>query len=238
MSAVPEGPAGDFSVQGAGARDRRARRRLVAAGAIVLVLAAALTAFAKPWAFLPHDPIVLGLPYSVSDPPDGLIPMGETIHHPDAPRGHPGIDLGWDDADAHLVLAAHGGKVTRVQQEEATGGWTVEVRSGVFVLVHRGLEALAPGVERGARLARGDAVGEAERFCDRSGPDGREHCWSNVHWELASVSPILDRWCPVTYFDEPSRDAIESLWRALPDSRMKTEFPEICSGPYAGRVAS
>lgn len=217
----------------------RRRRVVLLALALALALVAGLAfALVKPWAFLHHEPIVLGLPWSESDPPDGLIPMGETLYHPDTPRGHPGIDLGWDDDAPHVVVAAHDAKVTRVKMGESTDGkWDVELRSGVFLLRYRELETVAPGVEPGARLARGDPVGTAGRFCDDKGGGGAPHCWSNAHWELASVSFLLDRWCPLPYFDAPSRAAIDALWESLPPSRIKTEFPDLCSGGYAGRVA-
>jgi hypothetical protein len=57
------------------------------------------------------------------------------------------------------------------------------------------------------------------------------------HWEFASTSSNLDRWCPMQYFDDASRTSIEQVWANTSDSNfvdmpeLKERFPDICSGP-------
>lgn len=64
--------------------------------------------------------------------------------------------------------------------------------------------------------------------------DGIVH--EQIHWELASVSLISDRWCPMSYFDGESRKIVERIWESVPATdQMKKQFPYICSGDYYGK---
>lgn len=196
--------------------------------------------FLQPQAFLPHARIVIGLPYEANDAPSGMIPMGETLYHPkpQVPHGHPGIDFGWQNGTSHAMIAAHDALVTRIEEGASEPGkWDVELRSGVYLLRYKEMEDVAPGLRVGSALRQGDLVGHAGHYCDQSGPAGAEHCWFNVHWELASVSLLRDRFCPQTYFDPASRAAIDALWASVPASdKVKAQFPEMCSGDYAGKA--
>lgn len=88
-----------------------------------------------PPAYLPHEKIVISVPYRLSDIPDGMIPMGETLYHPNAPNGHPGIDFGWDNGESHDVISSSDGKVVRIDQNSSNlGKWDVEVESGSYII--------------------------------------------------------------------------------------------------------
>ena len=43
--------------------------------------------------------IIITLPFDPQNPPDGIMPMGETVHHEAKYGGHPGIDFQWNDPD-------------------------------------------------------------------------------------------------------------------------------------------
>lgn len=214
------------------------RRWKVAIAAATLALLAGAWILVQPIAFLPHERIVIGVPYRESDRPTGMIPMGETLYHPKpaAPRGHPGIDFGWDGNGTHDIISSSDGVVVSLAYG-ASGPetWDVVVRTGVYHLVYKELEETS--VAKGDRVVQGDLIGHPGHFCDDDPAHGPPHCWYNMHWELASMSPILDRFCPVTYLDPASRASLEELWASVPATdRVKSQFPDICSGDYAGRV--
>ncbi len=200
----------------------------VAAAALV-----GLGVFFQLQAYLPHERIEIRAPWESNDTPASMIPMGETVYHPkpQVPHGHPGIDFLWTNGTSHAMVAAHDGVVSRiVQGASEPGKWDMEIRSGVYLLRYKEMDDVN-GLGVGASVREGDVVGHAGHYCDA------QHCWFNVHWELASVSLLRDRWCPVTYFDPASRAAIESLWDSVPgNDTVKSRFPDVCSGDYAGKA--
>lgn len=206
---------------------------MVAILAVVCVaVAAAAWYVVRPEAYLPHERVVLSLPFEASDPPDGLIPMGETLYHPKpgTPHGHPGIDFGWQSGASHAMVAAASGVVAKVVVGASTPGKVdVDVRHGVYLVRYWEMDDAA-NLSVGDAVEVGDVVGHAGRFCDE------EHCWFNVHWELASISPIVDRWCPMAYFTHEARAGVEAVWAKVPgEDRVKSAFPDVCSGDYAGK---
>ncbi len=194
--------------------------------------------FAYPPAFLPHQRIVLSTPYRLSDPPTYMIPMGETIYHPKpkVPHGHPGIDFQWTTGTSHDLIAAASGTVTWMKQGASEPGkWDMDLSHGAYNIVYKEMDDLG-GLKVGSPVKQGDVVGHAGHYCDASGPSG-QRCWFNVHWELASRSPLKDRFCPETYFDAANRQSIEAIWAAVPATdKVKSQFPNLCSGDYAGKA--
>lgn len=188
-------------------------------------------------AYLPHEKIVISVPYDFKDPPQGLIPMGETLYHPkpEVPNGHPGIDFGWNSGENHRVLSSSDGKVKSIRQGASDPGkWDVEVKSGAYLLRYKEMEGYNTDLKKGSTVAKGDLIGYVGRYCEETG--NFPHCWFNLHWELASVSLLLDRWCPLSYFDPKSKSSIETLWLQVPTTdKVKSRFPEICSGDYKGK---
>lgn len=192
-----------------------------------------------PPAFLPHQRIVLGLPYRLSDPPTYMIPMGETIYHPKpkVPHGHPGIDFQWASGTSHDLIAAAAGTVTWMKQGASEPGkWDMDLSHGAYNIVYKELDDTA-GLKVGSTVKRGDLVAHAGHYCMGTDPNGQPHCWFNVHWELASRSPLRDRFCPETYFDAASRQSIDAVWSSVPATdKVKSQFPDLCSGDYAGKA--
>lgn len=216
------------------------RNVLLLLGLIILLAAGFFGWFLSyPPAYLPHQRIIIRLPYDPEDVPTGVMPMGETIYHskPQNPSGHPGIDFGWEDGERHAILSASSGKVRSITIGASDPGkYDVEVSNGVYLLRYRELEDATPGMSVGQKVEPGELIGHAGFYCDNTGPDGTQHCWSNIHWELASRSVILDRWCPLPYFDQASRQSLEELWQKIPaTNKVKSQFPDICSGDYAGK---
>lgn len=187
-----------------------------------------------PPAYLPHEKIVISVPYRMSDVPDGMIPMGETLYHPkpNVPNGHPGIDFGWQNGQNHDVISSSNGKILSVSQNiSGPGKWDVEIESGAYILRYKEMDDYNPELKKSAKINKGELVGHVGRYCDSG------HCWFNLHWELASRSVLRDRFCPVTYLDTESRLSIESLWKSVPsNNKVKSQFPEICSGDYSNKT--
>lgn len=207
---------------------------MIGIAAIVVVIA---WGFVQPMSFLPHARIVIGVPYRMTDLPDNIIPMGETVYHPKPqnPTGHPGIDFQWNSGERHDVIASAEGVVTNISEGTSDGrGWDVETENGMYLLRYKELDDVASGLRVGDAIRKGDLVGHVGRYCD-----SYQYCWFNLHWEFASVSLLRDRFCPVTYFDAVSYESITKLWASIPldaEQGIKAKFPDICSGDYVGAV--
>lgn len=187
--------------------------------------------------YLPHERIAIRAPYEFSDIPDGMIPMGETIHHPkpQSPKGHPGIDFGWDDGESHKVISSSYGVVSSIDLGASDPGhWDLVVTSGFYELRYKELQDYNRDFKKGSKVKTGDLIGYAGIFEGGDPNAGNKH--NNWHWELASKAIIRDRWCPLTYLDSESRKSIDALWARQPLNQMKTQFPDICSGDYKDRV--
>src|SRR2546428_1870458 len=186
----------------------------------------------QPAAFLPHERIIISLPFSAeNDNSTGMIPMGETLFHPKPkdPNGHPGIDFQWNhSAD---IIASADGTVANINHG-STEGIDVIVSNGVYELRYKEMNetSLGSNIKIGAQIKKGDFIGNPYESLF---PDGSHQY--QIHWELASISLVLDRWCPLTYFDPDSRARIEKIWNNVSpdaDQGVKRQFPYICSGDY------
>ena len=212
---------------------RRRKCLWIGAAVLAVVLVGGL-AFALRFVvpFLPgraHDRIVITLPFAAEDDALGLIPMGETVHHPDAPHGHPGIDFSWDH-DVPIRASAPG-VVTRIARHEDGRTWDVEVVTGDYAVRYVELESVSPALSRGARVAQGECIGRPGHPLDL--PDGNPRHYS-IHWEFDYDTFWFDRLSPMTYFDADSRRRIEEIWKRSTWAH-KARFPEICNSFYAGR---
>ena len=202
--------------------------------AVLLVFVSCLTAFAFRFfvPFLPgraHERITISLPFAEEDDARELIPMGETINHPDAPHGHPGIDFSWDH-DVPIIASA-AGIVTKIQRHEDGHTWDVEVVTGDYAVRYTELESFNPALKKRQRISKGSWIGQPGHPLDL--PDGNRNHYS-IHWEFDYDTFWIDRLCPMTYFDEDSRRRIERIWDRS-TWQYKDRFPDICSGPYFGR---
>lgn len=186
----------------------------------------------NPPAFLPHQRITISIPFDKKDPPQNLIPMGETIAHPkpQVPNGHPGIDIQWDHSTN--ILSSSDGEVSSIKQTpEHFNNWDLEVSSGVYRLRYKEMQDYNQDLKVGSKVKKGDFIGHPGHFTFTDSPGHYQ-----IHWEFASASLILDRWCPMNYFDAESKKIMEEAWDKIPaDNQFKEKFPYICSGDYFGK---
>jgi hypothetical protein len=57
-----------------------------------------------------------------------------------------------------------------------------------------------------------------------------------IHWEFGSISPVIDRFCPLMYFTEESRIRLENIWDRTDIPQMKPQYPKICNSVYDGKA--
>src|SRR5262245_54523198 len=103
-----------------------------------------------------------------------MLPMGETVYHPNAPHGHPGIDFQWDH-NVQIVASAEG-VVTRIQRHQDGRTWDVEVVTGDYAVRYTELDSLNPELKRGKRVDRGSWIGQPGHPIDL--PDGNPSHYS------------------------------------------------------------
>jgi murein DD-endopeptidase MepM/ murein hydrolase activator NlpD len=171
---------------------------------------------------LPHERIIIQLPFTEENLPDYMTPYGETIEHPDH-GGHPGLDFNWQDGGK--IISSSEGKVSSITYNSEKGSWDVKVVSGGYFLLYAHLNAVTPELREGMKINKGDDIGEVST-----------KNFAHLHWEFGSRYNKIDRLCPLTYFDTKSLQIIESLWENIPDhNEFKTQFPYICNGDYYGK---
>lgn len=199
----------------------------------VLVLLGFLFLF-QPWALLPHDRIVIGLPFEPSeDAMVYLIPMGEKIEHNEAngnPDGHPGIDFGFQKTTG--IISSTDGIVVKAGKNSA-GSLDVEVMSGYYKVNYKEFNTLDPAIKPFATVKRGQLLGYTGRVPQNTGRPKEGDPSGQIHWEFKSATHFLDRLCPINYFDAESKARIESIWERIPaDDQFKRLYPDICSGVF------
>lgn len=201
-------------------------------GLFALAIGFVMFAIISPEAFLPHQKIIISVPFDKNNLPRELIPMGETIAHPkpEVPNGHPGVDFKWDD-NANILSSSDGEVIAIKQIPEHFNNWDLEVSSGPYRLRYKELQDYNLNLKVGSKVKKGDFIGHPGHFVFADG-----HGDYQLHWELASSSFILDRWCPMSYFDQESKKIMEEVWGKVPQhNQFKSEFPHICSGDYYGK---
>lgn len=195
----------------------------------IVILALAFMMF-RPDTYLPHERIVLRVPYNISEPPISILPMGEKIYHPDSPKGHPGIDFQWAGPDAK-VLSSSNGKISSIKLvNDKWNKWDMTVSSGPYIVRYKEMENYNTKLKVGHHVSAGDFLGYP------ANPKIHNQVGAyQIHWEFASPSPIRDRFCPMTYFDEESRKSIEAIW-STSTWQYKSQYPHICSGGYFNKT--
>lgn len=203
-------------------------------GAVILLFALFLF---QPWAYLPHDRIEISLPFAQEyDSIVSIIPMGEKIEHNEAngnPDGHPGIDFGFQgvtpiiaSADAWVFTAG----------KTSAGSIDVSTYSGSYRIEYKELNTIEPNIKRFAKIKKGQLLGYTGRKELLQRKPTKEDGSGQIHWELASSSLLIDRLCPMGYFDAESKSRIEAIWANVPaDSQFKKDYPDICSGVFKGK---
>ena len=171
--------------------------------------------------FLLHEErINISLPYAKEDEVIGLVPLGETVYHPVA--GHPGIDFGWDHNAP--IRASADGTIENFSKIETREHENVNLilRSGQYFIEYGGLEYYNHNLSVGSSVKKGDIIGY---------PGAKKGSNYAIHWEIKPAYPNSERLCPLTYFDNESKERIEKIWKtAIWDHR--TEFPDICNGRW------
>ncbi len=181
----------------------------------------------RPDTYLPHNHVVLTVPFDINHPPDSMIPMGETIHHPksESPHGHPGIDFGWSHGDGTVSSASDGKVLSITDGGSEKGLWDVTIASGAYELRYKELKSYDQKLHKGSVIKKGEPIGVPGTLA------------GGFHWELASPSVLQDRFCPLKYFDNSAKMMIESIWLKVPsDDKIKSQFPDICSGDYKNKT--
>lgn len=186
---------------------------------------------------IPHHAPSLILPFAASDDAAvGLIPMGEKIFHPNAPGGHPGIDFG--GADYFNLIASMGGRVTQVlssARNSAESKYDVRIENGAYFLRYFELDSIGPKIVKDGRVNQGDLVGTPHKSIFKPGDPAH----TSMHWEFGSVGKLIDRLCPMSYFDPASVTRINAIWAKTPPEAMqgmKRRYPEICSGGFVNKT--
>ncbi len=192
-----------------------------------LIIAVAVLAFivTRPDTYLPHQRIVLQAPYDPSYPPDTLLPMGEKVDHPNAPLGHPGIDIQWQHRDAEIVSATKG-KISKIKQTpEHYNNWDIEVVSWPYLVRYKELQDYDTSLKVGSKVEVAQFIGHPGWFSNHA----------QMHWEFGSVSLLRDRFCPMTYFAPAVASQLEEVWvNSTP--KYKAQYPDICSGGYKNKT--
>ncbi len=194
--------------------------------------------------------IIITLPFDPQNPPDGMMPMGETVHH-DPPNGHPGIDFQWyTDTGPPKIYSVATGVIVEITQDEER----IEIHdqiTWVITINHTGFDKQyytrsTDLSSYNTNLMVGDVIDEYTFLGYAMHPvevdDLNMHM---IHWEfgvgLSSYSDsgkermgYGERLCPLTYFDEDSRVLIEEVWEAAGYNE-KDQFPLLCNGFYEGR---
>lgn len=212
----------------------------------------AMTYFLFPPSFyLPHQRPILILPIeSKYDSLANIMPMGEKIAHPDAPMGHPGIDFGFmaiNESANIPYIAAMDGVISQVKVYSNNEGKgenmkilsknmaDVVIKNGPYQVVYASMDGdtISKNIKVGARIKQGDFIGYGNFMYKGTGPGTKSEM---IHWEFGSTSPLIDRFCPLTYFTEESRSRIEKIWMHTEDTQIKSQYPLICNGGYEGKV--
>ena len=185
--------------------------------------------------------IIITLPFDPQNPPDGIMPMGETVHHEAKYGGHPGIDFQWNDPDEPpKFYSSAGGEIVELVQDG--DDWRM-------VLFHTGYdEKYFTKYSLGSyntELEVGDVV-EKFTFLGMVPSPHPEDNMFGTHWEFGLAcaeyrnGELVEecrfgfhgpRLCPLMYFDEDSLTLLETLWETA-TYEDKEQFPLLCNGFY------
>ncbi len=178
-----------------------------------------------------HKRVTITLPFSVDNEANRLIPMGETIEHPNSPGGHPGLDFGWERSVP--LIAVGDGTITAITDALDLGDPVkyVTLRMGEYAATYKELSSV--NVIKGQKVKQGELIGTPHCL------DYGDHTGCQLHWEfsyasfLAHFSGAPDRLCPLTYFDSSALVRITAVWDIVPaNDKFKKEFPHICSNVF------
>lgn len=184
----------------------------------------------RPDTYLPHKRIVLHAPYDLNNPPVSLLPMGEKIYHANSPKGHPGIDFQWNNPDAN-VLSSSNGTISSIKLAfDKWNKWEIDVTTWPYQVRYKEMETYNQNLKVGQKVKVGDFLGHP------ANPKIHNEVGAyQIHWEFASLSLLRDRFCPMTYFDQASRQSVQSIWDNT-NWQYKNLYPNVCSGDYTNKT--
>lgn len=202
----------------------------------VLLLAFGLLMF-QPWVFLPHQHIVIALPFAPADDIyTNLIPMGEKIEHNaqnGVPDGHPGIDFQWNKSTA--ILAVADGTIVNITKNK-NNKYTIEQNLGLYRSVYQEMNLVEPDLHRFSKVKRGQILGYSGTLRTGTSRPKESDPSGQVHWDFGSASMLIDRLCPLNYFDADSKARILKIWANVPaNDKFKSQYPDICNGVFKNK---
>ena len=202
--------------------------------------------------------ITLTLPFDPENPIQGIMPMGETLEHPEdvIVGGHPGIDFQWyNHTDGRPKIYASAAGVISVIAPVDDGALAVTIFHDDFKVVwdtgEKTYYTLVGPIDPldfefrvGDRIEAGGFLGYVYQYPVEELPlnvymiHWEFGTWETVEWDpedTSEGSAPENRLCPMTYFDDESRELIEEIW-ANPDSyNEKDLFPYMCNNIYHGK---
>lgn len=180
----------------------------------------------------------LVLPFSLSgDIPSTLMPMGETIAHPDTPdgSGHPGIDFQWNYTNEVRVTASMDAKITHIIKNQL-GNYDVLTENQNWGVDYDGMREYNPELKEQQYIKVGDYIGKP--FYEIN--NGIQN--TAFHWQFgyanyldsgkSGITGVSPRLCPMNYFSPESKIVIEQIWAKTSWPELRANAPEICSNIY------
>lgn len=209
---------------------------LIILSIIIIPILLILLIMNNPLVLLPHEHISITLPFKPEvDSKTNMIPMGEKIEHNEEngnSYGHAGIDFQWEELVE--IIASHDGIITEIQNTNE--GVNVTITSGYYKTVYKELEHTAEGIKLFSKVKQGDLIGYPNITVFHDEKTGINYKHGQLHWEFSSSSMLLDRLCPVNYFDADAKTRIDQIWKNVPEiDQFKSAYPEICNGYFADR---
>ncbi len=204
------------------------------------------------------EKITLNIPFDPEDPIQGIMPMGETIEHPDDGEftgGHPGIDFQWyyhPDGRSKVFASAAG--VIHLVEPDEDGAFDVTILHDDFNVitdtVKKTYYTLVGPIDSDFEFKVGDRIeaGSFLGYVHKYPPEKLPPNVYMIHWEFGFLETWIsmerpppegwlhrNRLCPMTYFNEESRELLEEIW-SRPDSyEHKGQFPYLCNNVYHGK---
>jgi len=182
----------------------------------------------------------MGLPFEKSSPPDGIMPMGETVNHSN-PGGHGGLDFQWDGNP--IIVAVASGKIVDLvahqHQTTKVDGYYLSIITGKYIVNYTQLGEVNPELKPGDTVEKGDFLGHPS-------PVQPGHNTRMIHWDFGtydiftnpyktpeglSLMTSTNRLCPLEFFESQALTFLEEIWK---DAwwEHRDRFPLLCNPPW------
>ena len=181
----------------------------------------------------------MGLPFEKSSPPDGIMPMGETVNHSNT-GGHGGLDFQW--AGNPVIVAVASGEIVDLvahQHQSTKGdGYHLSVITDKYIVNYAQLGEANPALKPGDVVEMGDFLG-------RPSPVKLGHNTRMIHWGFGTYD-IFDKphttleglnlrtstngLCPLKFFEPKALIFLEEI-RKDAWWEYRVCFPLLCNPP-------